>query len=140
MSLVVLEPYPLIIKVLQAQYLDFSKIQIFQKSSIFGQAGDFGNLYLKNAWTSLGNFLICCLYSFRLPEKQSGRWGLLGPFTLSQFFCRWLRLKLKILDDVIHQGGKIPKKCFNLPVLFLLASLNTYLSVETLLEVTMAKG
>ena len=73
MYFVVLEPYPLIIKVLQAQYLDFSKIQIFQKSSIFGQAGDFGNLYLKNTWISLGNFLICCLHSFRLPEKHSGR-------------------------------------------------------------------
>ena len=94
MTLVVLEPYPLIIKVMQAQYLDFSKIQIFQKSSIFGQA-----------WISLGNFLICCLYSFRLPEKHSGRWSLLGPFTLAQFFCRWLQQKSKILDDVIHHSG-----------------------------------
>ena len=86
MSLVVLEPYPLIIKVMQAQYLDFSKIQIFQKSLIFGQASDFGNLYLKNGWIWLGNFLICCLYSFRVPEKNSGRCGLLWHFTFNHSF------------------------------------------------------
>ena len=43
MSLVVLKPYPVTTRVLQAQYLDFSNFQIFQKSSIFGQADDFKN-------------------------------------------------------------------------------------------------
>ena len=100
---------------MQAQYLDFSKIQIFQKSSIFGQASDFGNLYLKILKIDQGEFFIYDLKVFGQPEKQS---EMLFKCVQSHFFCRWLRQKLKILDEVIHQGRKISKKCFNLPVSF----------------------
>ena len=69
MSLVVLKPYPLIIKVLQAQYLDFSKIQIFQKSLIFGQVGTKTFCYLDYPKITQGSFLKILLTVFGQTEK-----------------------------------------------------------------------
>ena len=51
MFLVSLKQHPLVIELLQALYLGFWKIYIFQKSSTFGQGGDFEIAYLKTLKT-----------------------------------------------------------------------------------------